>query len=258
MFRLVTTSSCTPGSPQVLMKQSPSSRGSGPISPRCVLSASSHLPNVSLACLNLICTLGPSRDNIRRGYAGIADGRVAEAVQVQQAHNFHVPVEQLCVVSCRFLGKVLSQYISVCVSEGRGDGGLISAGFNYDRWKKTYSKTKPVSRGTKVLSPPSSLPSSLYVLLASSRAPLTLQWQRYIPSLQRSTVRPSCLLPRPAGAEVVFHSGPPSTLHHQSQTAARTQGKIILVALQSSNFSCTWMRSAFLRRHRACSSSPCY
>ena len=50
----------------------------------------------------------------------------------------------MCVCVCRFLGKVLSQYISVCVAEGRGNSDLISTGFNYDRWKKTYNKAKPV------------------------------------------------------------------------------------------------------------------
>ena len=47
---------------------------------------------------------------------------------------------------CRFLGKVMSQYISRCVSEGKGDSELLVAGFNYDRWKKTYSKAKLVRR----------------------------------------------------------------------------------------------------------------
>lgn len=45
---------------------------------------------------------------------------------------------------CRFLGKVMSQYISVCVSEGVCKTAVISDGFNYERWKKTAAKNKQV------------------------------------------------------------------------------------------------------------------
>ncbi len=42
----------------------------------------------------------------------------------------------------RFLGKVLSQYVSLCVINGKGDKMLFSADFDYERWKKTYTKAK--------------------------------------------------------------------------------------------------------------------
>ena len=48
----------------------------------------------------------------------------------------------LCV---RFLGKVMSQYISVCVREGVRKVSILSEGFNYERWRKTASKSKQVS-----------------------------------------------------------------------------------------------------------------
>ena len=56
-----------------------------------------------------------------------------------------IPDQSLCTFQiCRFLGKVMSQYISVCVSEGVRKAAIISDGFNYERWKKTASKSKQV------------------------------------------------------------------------------------------------------------------
>ena len=66
----------------------------------------------------------------------------------QFRYRTHLYAPGLCVMRgcCRFLGKVMSQYISRCVAEGRGDAELLVAGFNYDRWKKTYSRAKAVRR----------------------------------------------------------------------------------------------------------------
>ena len=43
----------------------------------------------------------------------------------------------VCVcVLCRFLGKLLSQYISVYVQDGIRRVQIIIEGFDYERWKK--------------------------------------------------------------------------------------------------------------------------
>ena len=44
----------------------------------------------------------------------------------------------------RFLGKVMSEYISVCIREGERRLGVLDKGFNYDRWAKTFNKSKQV------------------------------------------------------------------------------------------------------------------
>lgn len=77
----------------------------------------------------------------------------------------------------RFLGKVLSQYISLCVNNGRGDKTIFSSGFDYKRWKKTYSKSKvkipssPTGLHTSSTFPPLSLVSPFSPL---TRAPWIL------------------------------------------------------------------------------------
>ena len=38
----------------------------------------------------------------------------------------------------------MSQYISVCISEGVRKAAIVSDGFNYERWKKTAAKNKQV------------------------------------------------------------------------------------------------------------------
>ena len=40
----------------------------------------------------------------------------------------------------RFLGKVLSQYLSVLVREGMEEEQLVMEGFDYQRWRKTFEK----------------------------------------------------------------------------------------------------------------------
>lgn len=40
----------------------------------------------------------------------------------------------------RFLGKVISQYISECVQIGEKRPDIIFNGFDYDRWKKMLKK----------------------------------------------------------------------------------------------------------------------
>ncbi|XP_064383534.1 uncharacterized protein LOC135332129 isoform X2 [Halichondria panicea] len=42
----------------------------------------------------------------------------------------------------RFLGKVMSEYISVCIREGDRRVSILDRGFNYDRWARTGSKSK--------------------------------------------------------------------------------------------------------------------
>lgn len=65
------------------------------------------------------------------------------AVQVNQYQlNSFVasPQELLC---CRFLGKLLSQHISLCVTTGKkADSSLFSAGFDYKRWEKAFKDKK--------------------------------------------------------------------------------------------------------------------
>ena len=48
----------------------------------------------------------------------------------------------------KFLGKVMSQYISVCVNEGVCKVSIIHEGFNYERWKKTTSKNRQVRKSS--------------------------------------------------------------------------------------------------------------
>ena len=55
---------------------------------------------------------------------------------------------------------MLSQYVSECVHTGRGKKELFSAGFNYERWRKTYIKAKQVNAHTPSLHTPST-PSTL-------------------------------------------------------------------------------------------------
>lgn len=44
----------------------------------------------------------------------------------------------------RFLGKVMSEYISVSIREGKRRLSILEEGFNYDRWVKTFCKSKQV------------------------------------------------------------------------------------------------------------------
>ena len=79
---------------------------------------------------------------------------MAETVQVSLSLSLQLVGSQLLCVHCvseyhlcvcvRFLGKVMSQYISVCVSEGVRKVSIISEGFNYERWRKTALKNKQV------------------------------------------------------------------------------------------------------------------
>ena len=51
---------------------------------------------------------------------------------------------QECIQFCllhRFLGKLISQYISVYVQQGSRSKEIIFDGFDYERWKKTYLKS---------------------------------------------------------------------------------------------------------------------
>ena len=41
----------------------------------------------------------------------------------------------------RFLGKLISQYISVYIHEGVKHVEIIFDGFDYERWKKSYLKS---------------------------------------------------------------------------------------------------------------------
>jgi len=51
---------------------------------------------------------------------------------------------QECIQFCllhRFLGKLISQYISVYVQQGSRSKEIVFEGFDYERWKKTYLKS---------------------------------------------------------------------------------------------------------------------
>ncbi len=47
-------------------------------------------------------------------------------------------------VDGRFLGKVISEYMSVCIREGEKRVSILHRGFNYDRWARTCNKSKQV------------------------------------------------------------------------------------------------------------------
>ena len=49
-------------------------------------------------------------------------------------------IDFLLWIVCRFLGKVISQYISECVQSGERRPDIIFNGFQYDRWKKMLKK----------------------------------------------------------------------------------------------------------------------
>ena len=44
----------------------------------------------------------------------------------------------------RFLGKVVSEYISVSVREGERRVSIFENGFDYERWTRTFGKMKQV------------------------------------------------------------------------------------------------------------------
>ena len=50
----------------------------------------------------------------------------------------------------RFLGKYMSQYISVLVEEGESRTDIISKGFDYERWVKTQTRTQSSQRRLKI------------------------------------------------------------------------------------------------------------
>ena len=50
----------------------------------------------------------------------------------------------------RFLGKYMSQYISVLVEEGESRTDIISKGFDYERWVKTQTRTQSSQHRLKI------------------------------------------------------------------------------------------------------------
>ena len=52
---------------------------------------------------------------------------------------------KLCILAInsdyRFLGKFISQYISLYIQQGSKGKEVIFDGFDYERWKKTYLKS---------------------------------------------------------------------------------------------------------------------
>ena len=48
----------------------------------------------------------------------------------------------LIIYHLRFLGKYLSQYVSVLVEEGEGKVDIVSQGFDYVKWKRTQERNK--------------------------------------------------------------------------------------------------------------------
>ena len=48
----------------------------------------------------------------------------------------------LIIHHLRFLGKYLSQYVSVLVEEGEGNVDIVSQGFDYVKWKRTQERNK--------------------------------------------------------------------------------------------------------------------
>lgn len=60
-----------------------------------------------------------------------------------RAHG-RVEHQSVHVLLFRFLGKVVSEYISVFVREGERRLSIFENGFDYERWTKTFSKMKQV------------------------------------------------------------------------------------------------------------------
>ena len=58
---------------------------------------------------------------------------------------------------CRFLGKVLSQYISVMVREGRREREIVTSGFDYERWRKTFERHTGKDRKVQYKAVPNAL-----------------------------------------------------------------------------------------------------
>jgi len=44
----------------------------------------------------------------------------------------------------RFLGKVMSEYMSVCIKDRENRTAILENGFNYERWERTF-RSKQVS-----------------------------------------------------------------------------------------------------------------
>lgn len=68
----------------------------------------------------------------------------------------------------------MSQYISVCISEGVPKAAIISEGFNYERWRKTAAKNKQVQQLESTTLPSLIFLSKLYIMLI-------LGWNSLVP-----------------------------------------------------------------------------